>query len=393
MYPPILKASPIQRRRRARYAVRRPGHTNADTSDREGLGTLDQMAKYRVNKRGVAKARELIDARQYRVRSRWADVQPPAAEQNSFLKANGWEEYSSWHLALTDGPPDETKARYAFVFGDFHRLHRMGLIACYYRAAGETPKSCSPRTTCSSTSTSRERDRSRSRDPERLSPGLGEATGRWVGGTTLVGTRDGGADDDQVIADITMSLDGFVTAPNAGPEAGLGDDGMPLHDWVFRGHEIDQAVLGDDRAQRRGRDGPQPVRRRRQPRRLGRRLGYGAHNVGRPPFFVVTHAPPRCRRLTNLDFTFVTGGVAATINQARALCRPTRTSGHGRRQRDRARARRRPPRRAHSSRLPHRVRRRHATVRRRRPPAATPNRRARVAHATHITYSLDGAPW
>ena len=49
----------------------------------------------------------------------------------------------------------------------------------------------------------------------------------------------------KVIADITMSLDGFVTAPNAGPEAGLGDDGMPLHDWVFRGHEIDQAVLAE----------------------------------------------------------------------------------------------------------------------------------------------------
>jgi len=36
-----------------------------------------------------------------------------------------------------------------------------------------------------------------------------------------------------VIADITMSLDGFVTGPNAGPKAGLGDDGSPLHDWVF----------------------------------------------------------------------------------------------------------------------------------------------------------------
>jgi hypothetical protein len=93
------------------------------------------MATYRMNKRGVAKARELIDAGQYRVRSRWADAQPRAAEQNAFLKAHGWEEYASWHLALTDGPPDETKARYAFVFGDFRRLHRMGLIACYYRAA------------------------------------------------------------------------------------------------------------------------------------------------------------------------------------------------------------------------------------------------------------------
>jgi hypothetical protein len=93
------------------------------------------MATYRVNKRGVAKARELIDAGQYRVRSRWADVQPRAAAQNAFLKAHGWAEYASWHLALTDGASDETKARYAFVFGDFRRLHRMGLIACYYRAA------------------------------------------------------------------------------------------------------------------------------------------------------------------------------------------------------------------------------------------------------------------
>jgi hypothetical protein len=93
------------------------------------------MATYLVNKRGVAKARDLIDARRYRMRSRWADVQPRAAEQNAFLKRHGWEEYASWHLALTDGAPDETKARYAFVFGDFRRLHRMGLIACYYRAA------------------------------------------------------------------------------------------------------------------------------------------------------------------------------------------------------------------------------------------------------------------
>src|SRR5262249_40590485 len=88
------------------------------------------MATYLVNKRAVAKARDLIDARQYRVRSRWADVQPRAAEQNAFLKAHGWAEYASWHLALTDGAPDDTKGRYAFVFGDFHRLHRMGLIAC-----------------------------------------------------------------------------------------------------------------------------------------------------------------------------------------------------------------------------------------------------------------------
>ena len=40
-----------------------------------------------------------------------------------------------WHLGLTDGARDHTKARYAFVYGDFRRVHRMGIIACHYRAA------------------------------------------------------------------------------------------------------------------------------------------------------------------------------------------------------------------------------------------------------------------
>ena len=93
------------------------------------------MATYTVNRRAVAKARALIDAQQYRVRSQWADVQPRADDQNAFLDSHSWDEYGAWHLGLTDGAPDETKGRYAFVFGDFRRLHRMGLIACYYRAA------------------------------------------------------------------------------------------------------------------------------------------------------------------------------------------------------------------------------------------------------------------
>jgi hypothetical protein len=45
------------------------------------------------------------------------------------------EEYAVWHLGLTEGAAEETKARYAFVYGDLRRLHRMGLIACHYRAA------------------------------------------------------------------------------------------------------------------------------------------------------------------------------------------------------------------------------------------------------------------
>ena len=93
------------------------------------------MASYSVNKRAVAKARDLIDARQYVLDSGWGEVQPKAADENAYLEGHPWEEYSDWFLGLTEGATDETKSRYAFVYGDFRRLHRSGLIACQYRAA------------------------------------------------------------------------------------------------------------------------------------------------------------------------------------------------------------------------------------------------------------------
>jgi hypothetical protein len=93
------------------------------------------VASYSVNEHAVAHARRLIDAHQYVLRSVWNDVQPSAEDENEFLKSHSWEEYAAWHLGLTKGASDETKARYAFVYGDFRRVHRMGLIACHYRAA------------------------------------------------------------------------------------------------------------------------------------------------------------------------------------------------------------------------------------------------------------------
>jgi hypothetical protein len=93
------------------------------------------MASYSLNERGVARARQLIDARQYVLDSDWGDVQPSAGDENAFLASHSWDEYAEWHLGLTEGTTDETKARYAFVYGDFRRVHRTGLIACQYRAA------------------------------------------------------------------------------------------------------------------------------------------------------------------------------------------------------------------------------------------------------------------
>jgi hypothetical protein len=93
------------------------------------------MASYSVNKDAVAHAKRLIDAHQYVLQSAWGDVQPSAVDENAFLKSHAWNDYAAWHLGLTDGVNDDTKARYAFVYGDFRRLHRIGLIACQYRAA------------------------------------------------------------------------------------------------------------------------------------------------------------------------------------------------------------------------------------------------------------------
>ena len=99
------------------------------------LGKNVPMAAYAVNERAVKRAEQLIDARQYVLDSDWGDVQPGADDENAFLKSHSWDEYAAWHLGLTEGANDETKARYAFVYGDFRRIHRMGLIACMYRAA------------------------------------------------------------------------------------------------------------------------------------------------------------------------------------------------------------------------------------------------------------------
>jgi hypothetical protein len=93
------------------------------------------MASYVVNPRAVQRCEERIRARQYVLRSEWGSVQPTPAQQDAYLESHSWDEYAEWHLGLTEGARDHTKARYAFVYGDFRRVHRMALIACVYRAS------------------------------------------------------------------------------------------------------------------------------------------------------------------------------------------------------------------------------------------------------------------
>lgn len=130
----------------ARYAPERPRTPSRQMvacrcsgprcdSTRFWVGIVDDMASYELNESAVVRARQLIEARQYVLESDWGEVQPDDEAQNAYLKRHSWEEYAMWHLGLTHGANDETKARHAFVFGDFRRVHRSALIACVYRAS------------------------------------------------------------------------------------------------------------------------------------------------------------------------------------------------------------------------------------------------------------------
>lgn len=93
------------------------------------------MASCQLNDAAVEHTRTLIKSRQYVLDSEWGDAQPDAAAENAYLENHTFDDYAAWHLGLTEGATDDTKARYAFVVGDFRRVHRSALIACVYRAA------------------------------------------------------------------------------------------------------------------------------------------------------------------------------------------------------------------------------------------------------------------
>src|SRR4029453_9166854 len=122
-----------------------------------------------------------------------------------------------------------------------------------------------------------------------------------------------------VIADITMSLDGFVTGEGADEQHGLGD-APELHTWVMQQDAVDTEILEQATAQ----SGAVVMGRRlfdivNAPDGGNKDMGYGADQTGTPPFFVVT-PPPRDVRLERelgMRFTFVSDLVTA-IDQARS---------------------------------------------------------------------------
>jgi dihydrofolate reductase len=130
----------------------------------------------------------------------------------------------------------------------------------------------------------------------------------------------------KVIADITMSLDGYVTGPGADEQHGLGD-APELHSWVMEKDPVDNEILEAATAH----SGAVIMGRRLfdtvdGPDGWNENMGYGADQTGTPPFFVVTHAAPgdvRLVRELGMRFTFV-DDLAKAIEQARVAA----THGH-----------------------------------------------------------------
>jgi dihydrofolate reductase len=120
----------------------------------------------------------------------------------------------------------------------------------------------------------------------------------------------------KIVAEITMSLDGFVTGPDPDLTHGLGRGAESMHDWLASDHPADAEALAASMtgtgAVVMGRrlfdfvDGPEGW-----PDELGRPI----EETGAPPIFVVTHEAPAATRL-GPRFRFVTGGLDAALDQA-----------------------------------------------------------------------------
>ncbi|MFF9850472.1 dihydrofolate reductase family protein [Streptomyces litmocidini] len=132
----------------------------------------------------------------------------------------------------------------------------------------------------------------------------------------------------RIIADISVSLDGFVTGPDPGPDNGLGTGGEALHTWAFSDDPDDRRVLREGTA----RSGAVVLGRRLfdvvdGPDGWDDTVGYGAGEVGRPAFVVVTSSPPESVRLADLDWTFVTTGLPDAVAAARERAEAAASAG------------------------------------------------------------------
>jgi dihydrofolate reductase len=132
---------------------------------------------------------------------------------------------------------------------------------------------------------------------------------------------------------ISVSADGYVAGPNQSEENPLGESGERLHDWVvalrawraphgLEGGEVNASNAVVEEAQAnigaeimgRGKFGGGPGPWGEDPWRGW----WGADPPFHMPVFVLTHHQREPLTLSDTTFTFVTGGIEAALEQARA---------------------------------------------------------------------------
>ena len=117
----------------------------------------------------------------------------------------------------------------------------------------------------------------------------------------------------KVTFDISLSLDGFMTAANQRPEEPMGDGGSRLVEWAFGDDERDRAILTDGVAS----IGAVIAGRRTYDDSLPWWGAHGPTGAERLPVFVVSHSVPD-ETVDGGVYTFVTDGIESALEQAKA---------------------------------------------------------------------------
>jgi hypothetical protein len=93
------------------------------------------MPKYNVNDDAVKQARKLIDEGKFDDSTEWSEAAPSAGDANQEIDKDSFEDFARWHLAVDPDASEGTKGRYAFPYGDFHKVNRAALIHAKQRAS------------------------------------------------------------------------------------------------------------------------------------------------------------------------------------------------------------------------------------------------------------------
>jgi dihydrofolate reductase len=117
----------------------------------------------------------------------------------------------------------------------------------------------------------------------------------------------------KVILELSMSLDGYVTGPDVGPEWPMGRGGESLHDWMFEGRSAEQSRAFA--TEKYSSFGAVIVGRRMADLGIG---PWGEEPVFHAPVFVVTHRPAETIvKRGGTSYMFVTYGIDDALSRAR----------------------------------------------------------------------------